>query len=594
MTGLILLVAQNPDSPLANILLANYHLDSTSGLPTNDPKFISSYKKAMQVYTQRAFKLDSKLPLTCATFGAYFLSRKAMETVEKLSRSAIALTDVNAIASDGWYLLARKAHFEDDLARAGEYYRKADEARGGGDKGFLPAKFGLAQVQVLNHDLDGAKFRLEKIVQQSKNIEAMMLLGALYAEEVFASQNGPLKEDKSAEIRKAIGLLETVRLAWKDPKKGVSPEPTVLLNLARLYETDAPEKSLACLRQVEELEIAQIPAVDRPPQVEDEASFIAALRSHLPPPLLNNIGCFLHQSGKYDEAREMFQTALGACIEVTKKDPDAQTDGPVTTISYNLARTYESAGLLDEAKKIYEGLLKRHDDYVAAHTRLAYIALRQTPTDEGPKMISKLMQSEPSDLEVRALYGWFLSKSKRRSTNISEDSEHRHHKHTLQHFDKHDRYALTGMGNIHLTNAREMRRETESEKEKRRKTYERAVEFFDKALLLDPMNAYAAQGIGIALAEDRKDYNAAVMVFNRVKETIRDASVSINLGHVHAELKNYGRAIENYEAAMAKDRGKDPQILACLGRVWLQKGKQEKSALAMKQSLVYSQQVSGL
>ena len=43
-----------------------------------------------------------------------------------------------------------------------------------------------------------------------------------------------------------------------------------------------------------------------------------------------------------------------------------------------------------------------------------------------------------------------------------------------------------------------------------------------------------------------------------------------------------------YEAAISKDRGSDPQILACLGRVYLLKGKQEKSVSAMKTSLEYS------
>ncbi|KAK3076822.1 hypothetical protein LTS18_011957, partial [Coniosporium uncinatum] len=51
----------------------------------------------------------------------------------------------------------------------------------------------------------------------------------------------------------------------------------------------------------------------------------------------------------------------------------------------------------------------------------------------------------------------------------------------------------------------------------------------------------------------------------------------------------YSRAIENYDLALAKDRAKDPTILACLGRVWLMRGKQEKSLQAMKTALDYSQ-----
>ena len=600
--------SQNPDSKIANILLGLYYLNASSRLPTTNPEFVAMYKKAMTQYTQKAFKLDKNLPLTCSTFGGYFLSRKAMPTVENLAWKAIEHTDVNAIASDGWYLLARKEHFTNELLRANDFYRKADEARGGADRGYMPAKFGTAQLQVLARDFDGAKFRLEKIVQPSKSAEAMMLLGALYAEDVFSSQTGAYKEDKSGELKKAIALLETVRVAWKDGKKNITADSSVLLNLARLYEKDHPEKSLQCLRQAEEMEIDQIPDDERPTQDEDEATATALLRAHLPPQLLNNMGCFLHQAEKYDAAREVFQRALSACIKVAEKDDEIDTDALVTTISYNLARTYEAAGMLDEAKKVYQGLLERHHDYTDANTRLAYISLRQNPTDDGPKDVSRLMQNDSNNLEVRALYGWYLSKSKKRTANIAEDPEQRHYKHTLQLRDKHDRYSLTGMGNIYLSTAREMRRDTDADKDKRRKMFEKAVEFYDKALLLDSRNAYAAQGIAIALAEDRKEHGAAVQLFTKIRDTVKDASVLINLGHAYAELKQYSRAIENvsgalqqstqqanlyqYETALAKDRGGDPQILACLGRVWLLKGKQEKSITAMKQSLAYSQQVS--
>lgn len=535
---------QNPDSKIANILLGLYHLHASSQYPTTDPNFAAIYKKAMTQYTQKAFRLDDKFPLTCATFGGYFLLRKSTLAVERLARRAIELTDVNATASDGWYLLARKEHYDGDIAKASEYYLKADQARGGDDRGYIPAKFGMAQIRVLMQDFDGAKFRLEKLIQHSKSIEAMALLGTLYAEDVFSAQAAGSREDKSNELKKAISLLEAVRLAWKDPKKNVTPDSTVLLNLARLYEVDYPEKSLQCLQQVEQMELEEVADEDRP-DIEDEIAYKAALREHLPPQLLNNMGCFHYQAEKHSQARDMFQTALNACVKIGEKNPSLDTDALVTTISYNLARTYEAEGMLDEARTVYEGLLARHSDYIDANTRLTYIALRQSPTDAGPKAIQKLYQAHPADIEVRSLYGWYLSKAKRRTANIAEDQEQRHYKHTLQQYDKHDRYSLTGMGNIYLAVAREMRRDTDQEKEKRRKMYEKAVEFFDKALQLDSRNAYAAQGIGIAMVEDKKDFATAVQTFSKVRETLKDPSVFINLGHAFCELKQYSRAIEN-------------------------------------------------
>src|SRR5699024_4107608 len=119
----------------------------------------------------------------------------------------------------------------------------------------------------------------------------------------------------SSEMKKAITLLEGVRSAWKDPKKALAPDSSVLLNLARLYETEQPDKALQCLQQVEQLELAQIPDSERP-EAADDAEAQAAIRKLLPPQLLNNIGCFHYQSEKHDLASDMFEAALGACMRI--------------------------------------------------------------------------------------------------------------------------------------------------------------------------------------------------------------------------------------------------------------------------------------
>lgn len=578
----------NPNSKIANILLGQSYLDASSHVPVNSDEFLTLYKKAMTEFTQKSFKLDKDLPLTCATFSGYFLSRKAWENAEKLAHKAIQYTDVNAIASDGWYLLARKEHYHGNEEKASDYYRRADDARGGADDGYLPAKFGVAQLSVLKNDLGEAKLRLEKMIQQSKNYEAMILLGTLYAEEIFASQDSDIKEDKSAEMKKAFSLLEGVRSAWKDPKKNLNPDASVLLNLARLYESENPDKALQCLQQVEQLELDQVPQSEYPEGVTDEADIRIALRKHLPPQLLNNIGCFHSQAERHDQASEMFEAALGACVLIGERDPTADTDALVSTISFNLGRSYESRALTDKAIEVYEGLLARHADYTDACARLAYIKLRKNPNKEGPDAVAKLYQENTSDLEVRALYGWYLGRvhSRKRPQNVTEDQEFRHYKHTLQNYDKHDRYALVGMGNLYLIQAREMRRDTEQDRQKRSTIYGKAVEFFDKALSLDPKNAYAAQGLGIAMIEDKRDYKNALPIFHKIRDTIKDSHLYVNLGHIYAELKQFTKAIEHYELALSKDeKAKDPLILACLGRTWLNRGRAERDVEAYNKAL---------
>ena len=542
----------NPKSKTSLILTAIYHFNQSSRFNHKDPEFAPLWAKTMQ-YTQNAFKLDKDDPLTCAIFGQYFLLKKSWTQLEILARKAIELTDVNAIASDGWYLLARREHFQPnpDLSKINDYYGRADAARGGGDRGYLPARFGIAQIQVMLQDMDGAKFRLEKVIQNSKSIEAMMMLGTLYAESIFANQASGIKDDKSAETKKAIALLEAVRMAWKDPQKKLNPDVSVLVYLSRLYEADQPEKSMQCLQQVAKINIDDlIDEEDLPENDQPDEAFLAKKREQLSPQLLNNIGCFEYQREKFDQARELYQTALNACVRLREVDDTIDTDALVTTISYNLARTYEASSLLDEARQVYEGLLERHDDYTDARTRLAYIELRQNPSEDGPQAIANLNETDGNNLEVRALLGWYLSKSKKRASNIAEDQEQKHYKKTLLDYDKHDRYSLTGMGNLYATYAREMRRATDKEREKRSSEYLKAVGYFDKVLQLDPKNAYAAQGIAICLLEDKKDLTTAVQIFTKIRDTVRESSVSVNLGHAFCDLKKYQRSIESVRSLL--------------------------------------------
>ena len=88
----------NPKSKIANVLMGLFYLHESNQLPTTDPQFMVYYKKAMTDHVQEAFKNDDVHALTCATFGGYFIQRKAWANAERLARRAIEQTDVNAIA----------------------------------------------------------------------------------------------------------------------------------------------------------------------------------------------------------------------------------------------------------------------------------------------------------------------------------------------------------------------------------------------------------------------------------------------------------------------------------------------------------------
>lgn len=621
-------LALNSESKVAHALLGIYHLRESAKYPASDPKFDALYRKAVLDHINKAYRIDKSFPISCAVFASYFLLSNRFDVVEPLARTAIEKTDVNAIASDGWFLLGRKEHIRDDLEKASDYYSRADAARGGPGigRGYTPAKFGQAQVAIRRgQDFEVSKNTLESLIGP-KGTESSTLLGLLTAEQYFAllktlpaftsegSKEAKDRQYATTLCKQAIKLLENVRKSWREGKKddialNSKKDETILLYLAKLYEQEEPAASLKCLDEVEQLQFEKLPKEEQPPDDLDEDIRLQQLRENLPPSLLNNRACLYYGGGDYSAAREIFQIALNACSKLSQKQQaereladegnmheedvdDTDIDALLTTISYNLGRTLEALGLNEEAQNTYEMLLSRHNDYTEAKARLAYMALVASPREEGPKKMSQLYNEESGNIDIRALMGWFYHGSKKKTANLAEDSEYRQYKHTLQNHDKHDLYSLTGMGNVHLAIAREMPRNNDAEKDKRGKQYSKAYEFFDKVLQLDPKNAYAAQGIAIMLCDDKKNYSEALQIFARVKDTVRDISVLTNLGHVFTELRQYPKAIENYELARELDeaaRGEhqNPQLLACLSRAYLMKAKSDRSIVGHNVSLTY-------
>ena len=123
----------------------------------------------------------------------------------------------------------------------------------------------------------------------------------------------------------------------------------------------------------------------------------------------------------------------------------------------------------------------------------------------------------------------------------------------------------------------------------KKKYYLRAIELFTKVLSLDSKNVYAAQGLAITYIEN-KQLNKGLDILRKIRDSLNDISVYLNLGHVLCDLKQFGKAIENYELALTRyTDGKDAKILSFLGRVWYLRGNAELSLPYLKKALGYAQ-----
>lgn len=179
--------------------------------------------------------------------------------------------------------------------------------------------------------------------------------------------------------------------------------------------------------------------------------------------------------------------------------------------------------------------------------------------NEAHDLLKQSLASQNNNLNLRAFYTYFLIQS-----NLPKPAKDFVFA-TLKDHDKHDLYSLCAAGWIQYHQARESRDMTSKGVEERKRGFQRSAEFYEKALHLDPMCAVAAQGLAIVTAEDalgtlggslgpmgpdeaqKRFTNArdALDIFAKVRESLNDGSVYVNMGHCYYARDEFDRAIES-------------------------------------------------
>lgn len=183
--------------------------------------------------------------------------------------------------------------------------------------------------------------------------------------------------------------------------------------------------------------------------------------------------------------------------------------------------------------------------------------------NEAHELLKQCLASQNNNLNLRAFYTYFLIQ-----TNLPKPAKDFVFA-TLKDHDKHDIYSLCAAGWIMYHQSRESRDGSSKGIEERKRGFQRSAEFYEKALQLDPMSAFAAQGLAIVTAEDalgtlggalpglsnvdeglKRSTNAreALDIFAKVRESISDGSVYFNMGHCYYARDEFDRAIESVRA----------------------------------------------
>ncbi|GAA5839447.1 hypothetical protein JCM11251_002729 [Rhodosporidiobolus azoricus] len=323
-------------------------------------------------------------------------------------------------------------------------------------------------------------------------------------------------------------------------------------------------------------------------------------------------------------AEAQFELALTSIGQKAAAGLDTETDAALTAVTFNIACAYEARGEKERAKEAWEQILQAHPEFVEAKARLALLHMktrRSADLDGAHILLKEALTSSPSSADLRALYTYFLieTNSGRTAREFARS--------TLKELSRHDLYALCASGALYYSEARENKVQSKEAQRDRTQKFTRAAEFFDKALQLSPQCAFAAQGLAIALAEgalgngplDTPAPNAgpggsagapqplteqqarmrnardALTVLGKVKESVNDASVYVNMGHCHFARDEYDKAIENYDMASKRYlHDKSSTVLWYLGRGWYHKSLRHQNYSDLQNAIAVGEKATAL
>ncbi|SGZ47698.1 CIC11C00000005887 [Sungouiella intermedia] len=568
----------DPENFKARLLLNLASFDSVFTNSLSDDLFVENFKKSLVDLT----KLQTENPddsVVLLALVPYYYSKGNYELVEKIvTKVVLAVTGTLAVVksnkispfaskvlAQGSYWLGRVAYAKEDFTQSQKYFHEAIRL----NENSTLAKLGLGQSQLGRGSVEEATITFESILKSSpKCLEVNYILGMLYSQQSSKTK----KEQAIHMLERYIRLSSNRGLAVANRKEAealLNKEPVALnafLTLSKLYESKDLSQSLVYLHK----------AIESRTQIGQD----------VPLEVYNNIGVFNFNKSNEALALENFETALKKLDEVSSTE---LANDLKVTITYNLARSTENS---DQPKAIetYESLLKDCPHYFSAKLRLLFldaVSTNATPKEDIEKEIKELLSQNASDLEIRSFYGWFI-KTFGKKIGLKPDADTTHQKETLVEYDSHDCYALISLANIYCVMAKELK--GSKEEEKRMKYFVRAIELFTKVLSIDSSNVFAAQGLAIVYIEN-KDYTKGLDVLRKIRDSLNDISVYLNLGHVLVELKQFSKAIENYEIALVRfTDGNDAKIISFLGRAWYLRGLAEKNLSYLKKALEYSEE----
>ncbi|KAK1229557.1 protein required for normal CLN1 and CLN2 G1 cyclin expression [Marasmius sp. AFHP31] len=576
----------NPSEWAAQLLLGLEAINSSKDTSQPDAERTHAFVTGTKL-VESAFKLNQKNASAANALCELFIQKGNLKRATKLAERTVQFADTLTVLTEGHLRSARIAHSEGDLVSANAQYKAASEKQ----SKHPIAAIGVAQMQMNNDEMAGAIHTLDTLLQPpnpQKCNEAVVMLASLRA----FPRPGVSSSDIEKERMKARELFDriTKTLESDDLKanghgqhggnripRALADDMAMYVEIAKLWQSESLERTTKALK---------------------EALRIGEASGSIEPRILNNLGALHHLEERYADARVMYEKALTTVSSMTSENAESMS----TSILYNLARVYEDQEDDALAKEAYDKLLSRHPEYNDAKLRQAKLLCNINRNNDAHELLKQALTAQSGNLNLRAFYTYFLIQSN--LPKLAKDFVFA----TLKEYDRHDVYSLCAAGWIMYHQARETRETTPEAIKDRKRGFQRSADFYEKALQLDPCCAFAAQGLAIVTAEDalgsltsttpsadevqKRMNNAreALDIFAKVRESISDGSVYLNIGHCHYSRDEFDRAIESYETASVRFyKGQNVPVLLCLCRSWYAKAMKDQSYPAICKALECAQ-----
>ncbi|KAI8390429.1 related to RNA polymerase-associated protein CTR9 [Nakaseomyces glabratus] len=573
----------DPNNKQASILvlLGKFHNSLTEA--ENDEDFKEKYAAALAdlntVYTNS--KESPVLLVLLQTFFFFKGDYEKVITIHDQKISKLSFLAPESVYSESLFWCGRASYAMGDYRKAFTMFQESLKR----DENNLLARLGLGQTQIKNSLVEESILTFESLYKANENVQELnYILGMLYTAKCIAdpaknndSTGNKQKNLTGAELVKMIGkalhfLDRYIKLTAT--KKNQMTVPRVHLVMSQLYELQS-QYHLA----LESLEKA----------IENIKFFDG--ENGVPLEVLNNLSCLYFITGDYEKAQKYLALADGRLSQSSNNGAEK------LVLNYNDARILEASDA-NTALTRYGSILEKHPGHVAAKVRELYLTLEKTGVDNSDEYkrlseeVENLVESEKDNLEVRAFYSWFLKRSELTGRAVAENNakESAFNRDTLVKYDSHDKYALISLANLYVTLARDARHSKSSkDQEKSKQSFLKATQLYQKVLQLDPLNVFAAQGIAIMFAESKR-MGPALEILRKVRDSLENEDVHVNIAHCLLDMREYVKAIEAYEFVLKKfctdnSSMNKSRVLNLLARAWYSRGMRERSVQFFQNAL---------